>query len=57
LAKFTANRRASFLVSRPAVIAATAEVRDLTLITGNVSDFETSINAIINPWAEEEPQS
>ena len=40
-----------------AFIAATAEVHDLTLITSNVSDFETSINAIINPWAEEEPQS
>ena len=40
-----------------AFIAATAEVHDLTLITRNVSDFETSINAIINPWAEEEPQS
>ena len=40
-----------------AFIAATAEVHDLTLITRNVSDFETSINAIINPWAEEKPQS
>ena len=40
-----------------AFLAATAEVHDLTLITRNVSDFEISINAIINPWAEEEPQS
>ena len=40
-----------------AFIAATAEVHDLTLITRNVSDFETSINAIINPWAEEKSQS
>ena len=37
-----------------AFIAATAEAHDLTLITRNVSDFETSIKAIINPWAEEQ---
>ena len=37
-----------------AFIAATAESRDLTLVTRNVSDFEVSIKSIINPWNNEE---
>ena len=34
-------------------IAATAEARGLTLVTRNESDFEPSVNAIINPWIED----
>jgi predicted nucleic acid-binding protein len=33
-----------------AFIAATARAHVLTLVTRNVSDFEASIKAIINPW-------
>jgi predicted nucleic acid-binding protein len=33
-----------------ALIAATADVCGLTLVTRNVSDFEPSLKAIINPW-------
>ena len=36
-----------------AFIAATAETHNLTLVTRNVSDFEASLDAIINPWVEE----
>jgi len=35
-----------------AFIAATAEVHGLTLVTRNASDFEASIEAIVNPWTE-----
>jgi toxin FitB len=34
-----------------ALIAATASAHDLTLITRNASDFETSVNSILNPWS------
>ena len=34
-----------------AFIAATARVYDLLLVTRNVADFETSLAAMINPWA------
>jgi toxin FitB len=37
-----------------ALIAATAETHDMTLVTRNTSDFETSLRPIINPWAEDE---
>lgn len=33
-----------------AFIAATAEVHSLTLVTHNVSDFETSLKSILDPW-------
>jgi toxin FitB len=34
-----------------ALIAATAQVHGMTLVTRNVSDFETTIDAsIVNPW-------
>jgi predicted nucleic acid-binding protein len=34
-------------------IAATAEAHGLTLVTRNVSDFEATNKAIINPWGKE----
>jgi len=37
-----------------ALIAATAETHDMTLVTRNTSDFEASLRHIINPWAEDE---
>jgi predicted nucleic acid-binding protein len=33
-----------------ALIAATAEVHDLTLVTRNVEDFEVWGGPVINPW-------
>lgn len=33
-----------------ALIAATAEIHDLTLVTRNVSDFESVLKVVINPW-------
>jgi toxin FitB len=36
---------------RDAFIAATAEVHGLTLVTRNASDFETTVKAIVTPWA------
>jgi predicted nucleic acid-binding protein len=36
-----------------AFIAATAEAYGMTLVTRNTSDFETSLERIINPWAED----
>ena len=35
-----------------AFIAATAEARDLTLVTRNVSDFERTVKAVVNPWTD-----
>jgi predicted nucleic acid-binding protein len=40
-----------------AFIAATAEAHGLILVTRNVSDFEASVKAIINPWAKEDTSS
>jgi predicted nucleic acid-binding protein len=40
-----------------AFIAATAEAHGLILVTRNVSDFEATIKAIINPWANEDTPS
>jgi predicted nucleic acid-binding protein len=34
-----------------ALIAATATMHDLTLVTRNSSDFETSVKSILNPWS------
>jgi len=36
-----------------ALIAATVRVHDLTLVTRNASDFESTVKAIVNPWIEE----
>jgi predicted nucleic acid-binding protein len=33
-----------------ALIAATATAHDLTLVTRNSTDFETSVKSILNPW-------
>jgi hypothetical protein len=35
-----------------AYIAATAEARDLTLVTRNISDFERTVRAVVNPWTD-----
>ena len=34
-----------------AMIAATAQVHEMTLVTRNASDFEAALKLIINPWA------
>jgi toxin FitB len=34
-----------------ALIAATATAYDLTLVTRNSTDFETSVKSILNPWS------
>lgn len=36
---------------RDALIAATAIVHGMTVVTGNVADFETTGAKVINPWA------
>lgn len=36
--------------ARDAFIAATAEVRGLTLVTRNISDFEATVKDIVTPW-------
>ena len=36
--------------SMDALIAATAEIHELTLVTRNVSDFESVLPNVINPW-------
>ncbi len=33
-----------------ALIAATAQVHGLTLVTRNTADFETSVKSLLNPW-------
>jgi predicted nucleic acid-binding protein len=50
--RLTASREAS---GRPiavvdAFIAATAEVHELAVVTRNVSDFETAVKTVVNPW-------
>lgn len=35
-----------------AFIAATAEARGLALVTRNVSDFERTVRAVVNPWTD-----
>jgi toxin FitB len=36
--------------SRDGLIAATAEVHGLTVVTRNVSDFESVVKTVLNPW-------
>ena len=38
------------LGERDALIAATAMVRDMTVVTRNVGDFESSGVPLLNPW-------
>lgn len=38
------------LDDRDAFIAATAQVHGLTLVTRNVSDFEPTLESLLNPW-------
>jgi toxin FitB len=37
--------------TRDALIAATAEIHGLTLVTRNVSDFEPSVKELLSPWS------
>ena len=37
---------------RDALIAATAMVHGMTVVTGNVVDFETTGVEVVDPWAE-----
>ena len=39
------------LAERDALIAATAMVHGMTVVTGNVADFEATGVAIVDPWA------
>jgi len=34
-----------------ALLAATAEVHKLTLVTRNASDFESAVSAVLDPWS------
>jgi predicted nucleic acid-binding protein len=34
-----------------ALLAATAEVHELTLVTRNVSDFESVVKSVLDPWS------
>jgi predicted nucleic acid-binding protein len=36
--------------TRDALIAATAEIHGLTLVTRNVSDFESTVRELLSPW-------
>lgn len=52
--RLTASRETS---GRPismadAFIAATVEVHGLTLVSRNVSDFERTVGAVVNPWTD-----
>jgi len=38
------------LAAMDGLIAATAAVHGLTLVTRNTSDFETALEALLNPW-------
>jgi predicted nucleic acid-binding protein len=33
-----------------ALIAATAQVHGLTIVTGNMADFQASVKSVLNPW-------
>jgi predicted nucleic acid-binding protein len=35
-----------------AFIAATAQVHELTLVTRHTSDFQSSVEATVNPWSQ-----
>ena len=34
-----------------ALVAATARVHDLTVVTRNTTDFQGSVKTVLNPWA------
>jgi toxin FitB len=57
--KLVARREAAGrpISAMDALIAATTEVHGMTLVTRNTSDFEASLELIINPWAEDEEQT
>ena len=45
-------RHAYKLPTQDSLIAATAEVKDLTLVTRNIKDFQRTPVNLINPWAK-----
>ncbi len=51
--RLVAQREASgkSIHAMDALIAATARVHGLTLVTRNVSDFSASLKALVNPWS------
>lgn len=38
------------LRARDALIAATAQVHGLTVVTRNIADFQGAVNSVLNPW-------
>ena len=44
------ERRGRPIHAMDALIAATAQVHGLTLVTRNTADFEASVSALLNPW-------
>ena len=47
------ERRGRPIGTMDAFVAATATVHDLTLVTRNTADFESSVKTVFNPWTEE----
>lgn len=52
--RLTASREATGrpIAAADAFIAATAEVHGLALVTRNVSDFDGTVKAVVNPWTD-----
>jgi len=42
--------RGRSLAAMDGLIAATAVIHDLTLVTRNTTDFETALKSVLNPW-------
>lgn len=45
-----AEARGRPLTAMDGLIAATAQVHQLTLVTRNVADFHSSVKSVLNPW-------
>ena len=52
------GRRQTYTFSQPdLLIAATAAVHDLCVVTRNLSDFEMAAVSVINPWTDDAPRT